>query len=1063
MNIIKFAIENPVTVLVGVILVLLFGAVSLTGIPIQLSPRVEEPVISVESIWPGATPYEIERDIIEEQEKVLKGIPGLYEMESTSSNSIGTVTLRFEIGTDVSDALLRVSNKLEEVPSYPENVEKPVIKASGAEASPVIWIMLRTKPDNPRNTYTYRTYFENEVRQFLDRVPGVEDLFVGGGVEREMHVRLLPERLAAYGLTISHVLNALRGGNANISAGYLEVGRHEFRVRTVAEYRSTEDINQVVVVSDGAREVRIGDLAEVEFGFDKFSTPVIVNNRPGLAIGVRAQPNANVLTLTDNVEQVVQELNEGMLADQGLYLDIVNTQREYIEGSIQLLQQNIAIGGGLAVLVLLIFLRHLVPTVVVSTAIPISIVGTFTIMRAAGSTINIVSLAGIAFAVGMLVDNAIVVLENIDRHRKMGKSPHDAAYDGTREVWGAVLASTLTTIAVFLPVVFLEDEAGQLFKDIAVAVSSAVAFSLVVSMTVIPMFSQKLFALEQRRAERKAARGKGDGLPQRDHEQGLPGALASIGHVLRDGFMGAVRLALRNAFTRLATIALLGGSAVAAVVFLTPKMEYLPQGNRDLIINILIPPPGLSYSEREEIGARLFDVLGEHIDTETGGYPPIERMFYVAPQQFMILGVISGDQARTRELIPLCQRAVNSIPGVFGITNQAGVFQQQLGTGRTIDVDIRGKDIDELVQVAGALFGMIRGGIEGAQVRPVPSLDLLFPEANFIPDRDRLESVGMTAAEFGIALDVLMDGRDIGDFKQPGEKKIDLVVLASERDIETPEELYEEQIATPRGGIVPVSSLSTLTKTTGLTEIRHLERERTMTLQVTPPEEITIQEAMERITNELVPGLEQQGLLENVSIGMSGTADKLTETRRAIQWNFFLAAAIIYLLMSALFGNFIYPLVIMVTIPLASAGGLVGLWLVNLFTRQPLDILTMLGFIILVGVVVNNAILIVYQALNNIREGGMQHKEAVVEATKVRLRPIYMSTTTSVLGMSPLVLWPGPGSELYRGLGSVVLGGLALSTLFTVFMIPSLLLFFIRWEKIPEQAGSGDTAPAGDA
>ncbi|MCP4642420.1 MAG: efflux RND transporter permease subunit [bacterium] len=1049
MNLIQFSLRNPVTVVVGIIIVMMFGAISLQDIPIQLSPSVEEPVISVATIWPGATPYEIERDIIEEQEKVLKGVPGLYEMESTSSNNRGQVTLRFKIGTDIDNALLRVSNKLNEVPSYPENVQKPVLNASGAESSPVMWMMLRTTDDNPRTAYTYRTYVENEVRQYLDRVEGVADLFIGGGVEREMHVLVDPARLASYELTVNAVINALRYSNANISAGNLGVGRRDYRVRTVAEYRSEDDIREVVVVSDGEREVTVGDLATVSFGYDKLTTPVIVGGRPGIAIGVRPEPNANVLDLTDRIEAVMEELNAGKLKDADVYLDLVNEQRPYIRGAIELLRQNILLGGALAVTVLLVFLQHFAPTIVVSTAIPISIVGTFTVMRAMGSTLNIVSLAGIAFAVGMLVDNAIVVLENIDRHRRMGKTPEEAAYDGAREVWGAVLASSLTTIAVFLPVVFLADEAGQLFKDIAIAVSSAVALSLVVSMTVIPMLSQKLFSWETRRAERKA---KATGKFRGDHTQ-RPGVFDGVGRVLRAGFMALIGLVLRNAVTRLVTVAVLAGGAILCAYTLFPKMEYLPQGNRDLIINVLIPPPGLSYEERKEIGDALYDQLEPYFDPEFEGGPGIEHVFYVGIQQNMILGVVSADQERTRELLPICQGLVSSVPGVFGISNQAGIFQQGLGKGRTIDVDLSGSDINEIVSVAGMLFGMVKEEIPGVQVRPVPSLDLLFPESNFVPDRERLRSVGMTAREFGVALDVLMDGRDIGDFKQEGQKKIDLVVKVADQDMATPEALHDALIVTPVGTAVPVSSLADMQQEFGLTEIRHLERNRTVSLQVTPPVDVTIQEAMERIRNDLAPQLKQRGMLKNVTLTMSGTADKLTETRRALQFNFLLAAAITYLLMAALFGNFVYPLIIMFTVPLAGAGGLLGLRAVStLIEPQQLDILTMLGFIILIGVVVNNAILIVYQALNNVREEGMEYKEAVLESVRTRLRPIYMSATTSILGMSPLVLWPGPGSELYRGLGSVVLGGLALSTVFTVFIIPPLLMLCIRMEKRPDTA-----------
>jgi HAE1 family hydrophobic/amphiphilic exporter-1 len=295
-----------------------------------------------------------------------------------------------------------------------------------------------------------------------------------------------------------------------------------------------------------------------------------------------------------------------------------------------------------------------------------------------------------------------------------------------------------------------------------------------------------------------------------------------------------------------------------------------------------------------------------------------------------------------------------------------------------------------------------------------------------------------------------MDGRKIGDFKEEGKKKIDLIIKASESEIRTPEDLYSAMLATPGGRTLPVSSFASLERTTGISQIRHLERKRTFTLQVTPPPNIVLEEAMDIINSKVIPAVGAMGMLKKgVTVSMSGVADKLKETRQILQWNFVLAAVIAYLLMAALFGNFIYPLIIMFTVPLAGAGGFIGLRLVDaLIAPSPLDILTMLGFVILIGVVVNNAILIVHQALNNLRYHGMDYKEAIVESTRSRIRPIYMSASTSIFGMLPLVLFPGPGSELYRGLGSVILGGLALSTLFTVFVIPSLLMFFIKMEKV---------------
>ena len=1031
MDIVSFSIKKPVTILVGIILVVLFGVISLQSLPYQLSPTVVEPVITVNTTWRGATPYEMEREIIEEQEKTLKGIPGLTEMESEAFNGQSSISLTFKLGTNVDDALLRVSNKLNEVPSYPDGVDKPIINATGAATSPVIWIILKANETNSRHIETYRTFFENEIRQHLERVEGVADLFIGSGVDAEMHIVIRPEQLAAYGLTINDVIRAVQGENVNVSAGNMGVGRRDFRIRTTGEFNSEKDIADVVLVSTGEKRVFLGDIAEIRRGYSKRESTVIHNGEGGIAIGIKPEPGTNILAMTERVEDVVQWLNAEKLAPEDISLEWVYDQRRYINGAIDLIKQNILIGGMLAVIVLLIFLRSIRSTLVVATSIPISIIGTFIFMNALGRNLNVISLAGIAFAVGMLVDNAIVVIENIDRHRKMGKTPFQASYDGTREVWGAIIASTLTTVAVFLPVVFIQEEAGQLFRDIAIAVVGAVSLSLFVSMTVIPMFSYKLFSMAGKKSKKRA------------------GVLADFGSKLASSLMAVVSFATRNWLTRIVTVGLLIALAVGSVFLLMPQTDYLPQGNRNFVLSILVPPPGLSQQERQDIGEKLFTMAGPHLRKEKDGLPGILNMFYVGRESIMLFGAMATDWDRAAELLPLFQRMIYSIPGMFGVSMQAGIFQSRIGRSRTVDVDISGDDLDKIVQVAGMMFGIAKQTMPDTQVRPIPSIELSYPEVKIVPNRERLKANNMSATDLGIALDVLMDGRIVGDFKQEGHKTIDLVLKTADDSITTPEALYRSLVVTPGGKVVPVSSLADLKRTTGMTEIRHLERNRTITLQMTPPLDMPLQTAMEIIEAKIINPVREKGMLQGLSIRMSGAADKLTETREVLKWNFILAAAIAYLLMASLFGNFIYPLIIMLTVPLAGAGGFIGLRLLNLLssTPQPMDILTMLGFVILIGIVVNNAILIVHQALNNVHYNNMGYREAVLESTRSRLRPIYMSATTSIFGMLPLVLFPGSGSELYRGLGSVIIGGLAVSTIFTVFVIPSILIFVIRMEK----------------
>ena len=1027
MDLIKFSIKNPVSIIVSVLIVVLFGILSLNNLPYQLTPSVTKPEIKIITSWAGATPYEIEREIIEEQEEVLKSLNNLIEYEASAKDNYGEITLTFKLGTDLRAALQDVSNKLNEVSSYPADADEPIIET--ASASPVIWMMLQTQPDNPRHIDEYRTFFDDEVVPVIKRVNGVAGTMDAGGREQEMQVIFDSTKLASYGLTIPQVMQILQNENVDVSAGLQNLERRAYRIRTVHKFSSIADIENVVLISNREQRVLVKDVARVEFGYETANTVAMFLGKDGIFLGVQPSSEANLVSMTNDVEAVVNELNATILKKEQLEMKWIYDQRPYIVGSVDLVQQNIMIGGILAVIILITFLRSISPTAVVSVAIPISIIGTFIILSAMGRSLNTISLAGISFAVGMLIDAAIVVLENIDRHRKNGDSIFDAAYKGTNEVWGALIASALTTIAVFLPIVFLEDEAGQLFKDIAIAVTSAVTFSLFVSITVIPMLWKKFASISGR--EPKDA-----------------GVIANFGHKMVDLIMSIVQTSLRSTFSKVVTIFSLAAFSVSIIWLLFPKMDYLPQGNKNLIFNILITPPGLSYQERYDMGSYLMKGVEKHINQDVGDIPGMNRAFFVSFGDFNLFGGTSMHEDRARELIPMFRPLVNSMPATIGVSIQSGVFEDGIGEGNTVNIDISGEKIETIANIGAQLFGATMQTVKGAQVRPVPSVELIYPEVRIKPDQDALKALGLSSREFGESIDVLMSGRQIGDYEEDGKKKIDLVLKADDSLIQTPQDIMKAQLALPNKSLVPVYSLADYESTTGISEIRHFNGKRTITLQVTPPDGMTIDEMMKTIGGMLA-GMKAQGLIPpTVEIGMSGTADKLSETIGLLAMNFVLALVIVYLLMSALFGNFLYPIVIMFTVPLATAGGFIGLFMTNTFlSYQPLDVLTMLGFIILVGIVVNNAILIVHQSLNYIRNEGMEHKKAVIEATRTRVRPIYMSSLTSVFGMLPLVLVPGPGSEFYRGLGSVITGGLAFSTIFTIFVTPALLMFFIKLEQ----------------
>jgi HAE1 family hydrophobic/amphiphilic exporter-1 len=803
----------------------------------------------------------------------------------------------------------------------------------------------------------------------------------------------------------------------------------------------------------------------VRLGYAKATAIVNDKNRPTIAVNCKRQTGANVLQVMKGVREAIAEMNAGLLQQRGLRLRQVYDETEYIQSAIDLVRQNLFVGGTLAVLVLLLFLRSINSTLIIATAIPISVVGTFLLMTFFGRNINVISLAGLAFAVGMVVDAAIVVLENIDRHRGLGKSRVEAAYKGTTEVWGAVLASTLTTMAVFIPVVYVKEEAGQLFKDIAIAISCAVALSLIVSITVIPTFAAKIlgFFRERRQAKLASRNQQLNGTPANPtstsdgsvtHESRTPLApvtkflrlLDRFAHSLTEGIANFNYRITGSVPGRLGVVALLTGFSLAMAIWLSPPSEYLPEGNRNFVFSILLPPPGYNLEELNDIGRQIVNDLAPYwkeanSEGEPFEYrqPRIRNLFYVALGRIMFAGASTQDPLRARELVPIFLGQLRKLPGFYATSYQSSLFGRGISSGRTIDVDITGPELERLIQYGGTIFGQAMQLLPGSQVRPIPSLDLGNPEIQIVPDRVRAASLGLAARDIGETVDTLLDGRKVSDYQHEG-KEIDLTLMGRASFTQRTQDFDDLLLRTADGQLVTLGSVANVRWVAGPTQINHIERQRAITIQVRPPRETPLETAMLTLQNQVIAPLKQSGEIGSVyNINLAGTADDLVVTRRALQWNFVLALAITYLLMSALFASFLYPFVIMFSVPLAAAGGFAGLWLVShLIEYQSLDVLTMLGFIILIGTVVNNAILIVHQSLNHMRHEGMQSREAIREAVRNRIRPIFMSTTTSVFGMLPLVLFRGAGSELYRGLGSVVVGGLALSTVFTLFLIPAL-------------------------
>jgi HAE1 family hydrophobic/amphiphilic exporter-1 len=1026
MKLVEHSIRYPVTTAVGVSLLALFGGLALRRIPVQLTPTVDEPYVTVSTFWPGASPAEIEREIIQEQEEQLKAVEGLRRMESTASDNFATVNLAFRLGTDESAALIKVANALQQVPDYPSEARKPVLYAGSSDASAIAWFVLHAAGEKPfaGDVARLQDFVEDFVKPELERVPGVGAVNLYGGQYTEMHVIVDPARLAARRVTLNQLGAALERENRNFSGGDLSEGKRRYVVRTVGEYTSPEEIADVVIAVSGGVPIYVRDVARVELGYRKPTARAFFKGESMIALNTVKQPGENVLQVMAGLKAAVERLNREVLGARGLRLTQVYDETEYIRRSLGLLRQSLVVGGALAVLVLLIFLRSLTSTLVIAVAMPVSLVGTFLLMLWFDRSLNVISLAALAFAVGMVVDNSIVVLENIYRHRQMGKPRRQAAYDGTVEVWGAVLASTLTTIAVFVPVLFVEEEAGQLFRDIAVGLSCAVGLSLLVAITVIPSLSAKIL-----HAEPAPVRARRFGLTEM-------GRRFSAGVTALVGWLG------EGVLRRVAVVASLTAAAVWLSLALMPKAEYLPTGNHNFLFGAVLPSPGYNLEEVAALRHRYTEKLShlwEGPPEATAHLPGggIESFFFIAMPDRCFLGAGSRQPDRARELIAEFQKVNATIPGAIGFVSQVGIFEG--GQGRRIEIDVTGPEIERLVELGREIYGEVLTKLPGAQARPIPSLDLGSPEVRVIADRRRAAEAGISNRDLGFTVSALVDGAKASEYQHEG-RKIDIKVMAEPGFRHRTHLLGQMPIATPDGRLITLDSVARIEETRGPVSIRHRERQRVITIQVAPAERMPLQAAMETIQSEILEPMRAAGKLGGLyRAHLSGTADKLSQTYEAFKWNFALAVAITYLLMAALFESFLYPLVILFSVPLAAAGGFLGLAAVNRFLAyQALDILTMLGFVILLGTVVNNAILIVHQSLRHIRGEGLAAREAVRLATASRIRPIFMSVLTSVFGMLPLVLFPGPGSEFYRGLGSVVVGGLLVSAVFTLVVVPSL-------------------------
>ncbi|MEM6790478.1 MAG: efflux RND transporter permease subunit [Myxococcota bacterium] len=1029
------AIARPVTVAAAVMLTVLFGVLATVALPVQLTPDVSVPTVSVTTRWPGAAPVEVETEVLDEQEEVLKRTQGLVRMESTASLNQAEITLEFEVGTDLEQALVRVTNRLSQVPRYPEGADQPIVSTSNATGPPLAVILVRH--DEGATVGPYRTWVEEEIVPQIERVGGVAGVFMRGGRTSEVHVSVDAHALAARGLTVPFVAERLRAEIRNVSAGEVDIGKRRLVVRTKVTADTVAELSRLVLKVGPDREpVRLADVGTVSVGLRRASDFAIGDDRDAIAILPRREAGSNVLEVTEALKRVVADLDQQRFAPEGLAMEVVDDQTGYIYAALDRVRLNLGLGALLATVILLVFLRSAAASAIVALAIPLCVLATAVGMSLFGRSVNVISLAGVTFAVGMVVDNSIVALENIVTWRDRRPDVREATLRAIREVWGALLASTATTAAVFLPILAWEGEVGELLRDIALAIAVAVVASFFVSVLVIPSFAAV-------------------GLRPRA-EAPRPTRFTRAGSAVREGIArGAAWVSARTRRAGL-TVGLTVAGAIAIAVALLPSMEYLPTGNRNLIFGIVLPPPGYGIEELRRTGYENQKVMRQHTGVARDGVPAVRRSFFVGDPKRLFIGGVAEDETQVKELRDFMRGLHAKIPGTIGFATQAALFSRGIGEGRAVEVELSGRDLDTLIGAGRALFAELRKVVPGAQVRPVPLLDYGAPEIHVVPNRAQAAALGFSARDVALVADTYVDGAILGEFGREGERKLDLVLRAdgggddgprgssaSDTPITDDRSLRQAPVATPAGTTVPFEVIGDLRPALGPTVIQRIERRRAVVLQVTPPDDVPFEAAIDAVRGHVAEKRAAGTLPVGVDVALGGSAGKLVASQRQFAGVLAIALVILFLLLAALFEDFVAPVVVLVAIPLAAAGGVAALAGVNaLGSTQPLDLVSALGFLILIGVVVNNAILIVDGALLRLREGASL-TPAITEAVRARVRPIFMSTLTSLAGLAPMVVASGSGSELYRGIGTIVLGGLASATVLSLVVVPAF--FSLLW------------------
>jgi HAE1 family hydrophobic/amphiphilic exporter-1 len=1023
MSVPRIAIHRPVTMFMMSAIVVLLGAIAATRLPVDLMPDVTFPSLTVRVGYAGVGPIEIEELIVRPLEQSLAAVPGLEQINSTAAEGSGTVRLNFVWGTDLNEAADEVRTRVDRIRGrLPVDADPPTIFKFDANSQPIVGIGVEGDFDR----VTLREMAEIDLVPRLERVEGVASVTVDGGLRRQIRVELSKEKITALDLPVDRIIQTIRTENQNVPLGEVNEGDTTFLLRSQSQFDTIDAIKDLIVFTRAGVPIYLRDVAEVRDTTEDFRSFTRINGKPGVRMRVTKQSGKNTVAIAEDVKAEVERINRDV---QGLKLTVLEDQSKFIEDSIAAVAEAAYLGAILVVIVIFAFLRNLRSTFIICISIPISIIGTFALLYFAGFTLNTMTFGGLALGVGMIVDASIVVLENTFRHMEMGKSRMQAAIDGSEEVWSAILASTLTHVAVFVPLLFLTGVSSILFTQLAVVVIFSLSMALFVGVTVVPVLCSRLLVLPTPVAERR----------------GLTGAMFTASERMLEALDNFYRRTLEVTLHHRPTVLLVSAGLTAGAIFLLPTIpaELLPQTDEgEVSVNARLAV-GSRIERAESVVLQLEDLIKANVPEATtvvssagGGGGP---MGGGAGTASVTVKLTPKDQ-RTRsseQIATDLRRVLVGLPGVSITTRASGGNQSlnrvlgNLNSDSRLSVEVRGFSLDESNRVQQDVLTLLQNtdGIANPQLARQEGR----PELAIRVDRPKAALLGLSVTNVANAIRTNMAGTQAAVFRERG-KEFPIIVRLRPEDREMTESVSDVLISTPTGQVLPAKNLLTVDTQRGPTQIERKNQERIARVNGELEAGVPLGEAVRAVQARLPEVYRPEGF----TVGFGAEVEAQAQAFNQLQTLLLLAVLLVYAVMASQYESLRDPFIVMFAVPVAVIGVVAALKL----TSTSFSLQAYIGVIMLAGIVVSNAILLV-DYTNTLRQrDGKPLREAVVEAGRTRLRPILMTTLTTILGLVPMSLGIGEGAELQAPLARVVIGGLTASTLVTLVLVPTVYTLF---------------------